>query len=278
MTYSQINVLLGQFRITCRTSNCRRKWAFFYQWGAIPQRGNSCETCRVLWYDVFHESGNTHEGKEVDEYSCLSRIQKKNLSTDISKLVVRLVRHYDQDEREPNGADHGNSTHPKLLWASESEEHENFLTRIVYAAFRKVAARQGSSIVQIQRIPYCTLVQFRHTLVDTSYQNWWISLKFHTIRKNLSFTDDTLLTSILSMQLVFFTPLNSFGKIQMKKNQAMICQGQGQFIITANGDTTKMLFFGENCLEHKIKHYDFGKQDQTRPSYTILCLQIASTG
>ena len=153
----------GQFRFTCRTSNCIRKWAFFYRWGAIPQRGNSCDTCWVLWYDVFHESGNTHEGKEVDEYSCLSRTRRKNLSTDISKLVMRLVRHYDQDEREPDGADHGNSIHPKLLWASEFEDHENFLTRIGYAAFRKVAARQGSSTVQIQRIPYCTLVQFRHT-------------------------------------------------------------------------------------------------------------------
>ena len=64
----------------------------------------------------------------------------------------------------------------------------------------------------------------------------------------------------------------------MKKNPAMIYQGQGKFIITATGDMTKMLFIGKNYLEHKIKGYNVGKQDQTRLMYTILCLQIASTG
>ena len=41
----------------------------------------------------------------------------KSLSTAISKLVMRLVRHHDQEEREPDGRGHGNTINPKLLRA-----------------------------------------------------------------------------------------------------------------------------------------------------------------
>ena len=40
---------------------------------------------------------------------------KETSQAEISKLVTRLVRHYDQDERETDGAVHWNSMGPKLL-------------------------------------------------------------------------------------------------------------------------------------------------------------------
>ena len=52
---------------------------------------------------------------------------------------------------------------------SETEEHENLQTRIGFAACIKIAARQGSSTVQIQRIPYCTFEQPKDTLVTTPF-------------------------------------------------------------------------------------------------------------
>ena len=51
---------------------------------------------------------------------------------------------------------------------AETEEHENLQTRIGFKTFTKVAARHGSSTVRIHRISYCTFVQFKETLVDTS--------------------------------------------------------------------------------------------------------------
>ena len=47
----------------------------------------------------------------------------KSLSTAISKLVMRCVRHYDQEERETDGAVHWDTIKPKLL---DIKEHEIF--------------------------------------------------------------------------------------------------------------------------------------------------------
>ena len=41
----------------------------------------------------------------------------RSLLATISKLVVRLVRHYDQEERETDGAVHWDTMNPKLLRA-----------------------------------------------------------------------------------------------------------------------------------------------------------------
>ena len=54
----------------------------------------------------------------LETASCtLSIIQKKSLSTPISKLVMRLVHHQHQDERETDGAVHWNTMNPKLMRA-----------------------------------------------------------------------------------------------------------------------------------------------------------------
>ena len=50
----------------------------------------------------------------------------KSLSSAISKLVMRLVRRYDQDERETDGAVHWNTMSPKLLKAFEDKGARKF--------------------------------------------------------------------------------------------------------------------------------------------------------
>ena len=69
---------------------CKRKRTLlFYQDGAIKRRGNSCE--RLI--------------NSSEEF--LLKPKSPN-------LVMRLVRRYDQDERETDGAVHWSSLGPKL--------------------------------------------------------------------------------------------------------------------------------------------------------------------
>ena len=67
--------------------------------------------------------------------------------------------------------------------------------------------------------------------------------------------------------------LSTLEKIQMQKNPVTIYQHQGRWHHqnwTYDQDAVY-------CLVHKIKDYDFGKQNVARYSYTILCRQIVST-
>ena len=58
-------------------------------------------------------------------YFCES-FEYKCLSAAISNMVVRLLRHYDQDERERDGAVHGHTMSPKLLRAFGHQGARNF--------------------------------------------------------------------------------------------------------------------------------------------------------
>ena len=55
---------------------------------------------------------------------------RRSLSTAISKMVTRLVRHYDQEERQQSDAsDHCDTTRPKLLNAFAKQRSTRFLRR-----------------------------------------------------------------------------------------------------------------------------------------------------
>ena len=62
---------------------------------------------------------------------------------EISKLVMRLVRHYDQD-----GAVHGNSMGPKLRRRLEGK---NYRTQIGFNTFMKETTRRCSSVARIPK-------------------------------------------------------------------------------------------------------------------------------
>ena len=66
---------------------------------------------------VNNQSGEvipSEEKKWNDISACQYSQRKKLLKAEVSKLVMRLVRHYDHNERETDGAVHWNSTGPKL--------------------------------------------------------------------------------------------------------------------------------------------------------------------
>ena len=77
------------------------------------------------------------------------------LPTAVSKMVTRMVRHYDQDKREPDAALHWDTTRPVLLKAFfQNREHEISQTNIGFDLFIKEAARRGASTVRIPKIPW----------------------------------------------------------------------------------------------------------------------------
>ena len=54
----------------------------------------------------------------------------RSLSAAISKMVMRLLRHNDQDERDIDGAVHWNTMSPKFLRAFGHQEHDIFPQKI----------------------------------------------------------------------------------------------------------------------------------------------------
>ena len=65
------------------------------------------------------------ERKWNDIPSCES-FKGDSLSAEISKMVLKLVRHYDQDERETDGAAHWNSMETKMRKAFQRSRGRKF--------------------------------------------------------------------------------------------------------------------------------------------------------
>ena len=87
------------------------------------------------------------------------------LPTAVSKMVTRLARHYDQDERQPDAAIHWDAIKLVLLKA-QNKEHEISRTNNGFDSFMKEATRQDSSTVRIPKSPWLTFEQFKDTLVE----------------------------------------------------------------------------------------------------------------
>ena len=153
--------------------------------------------------------------------------QEKTLSTAISKLVMRLVRRGDQDERENDGAVIGIRRFQNCWKPSETREQESFRTKSGFNASMKEATRRGSSTAKVLENPWCIFVQFEGTLGESwSHLNWWVISPFHTTGKSLSSTGVVLTTPTLPLkpdslqdgreskegrQTIFLTPPNPFG-------------------------------------------------------------------
>ena len=90
-----------------------------------------------------------------------------SLSAELSKLVMRLVRHDDQDEREPDGAVHWNSMVPNLRKAfrrSEGQEFsDNDWLQYIHAGSNKMRFRY---CMNSKKNPYCIFMPFKDTLVE----------------------------------------------------------------------------------------------------------------
>ena len=88
------------------------------------------------------------------------------MESSISKLVMKLVRNHDQEERETDGAVHWKSMGPKLRYAFRQEADTPPLMSTGLINSTQEAVTSGS----IARTPttfYCMFAPFKGTLVGT---------------------------------------------------------------------------------------------------------------
>ena len=76
----------------------------------------------------------------------LTNISEEILEAEVSKLVMRVVCRYDQDERETDGAVHWNSMGPKLRKAFQKAGGRKFSGSDWLQYIMKEVTRRGSSI------------------------------------------------------------------------------------------------------------------------------------
>ena len=95
-----------------------------------------------------------------------TEISKETLRAQTSKFVMRFVSHYDQDERETDGAVHWNSINPKLLRAFQKARGRTFSDWLRHIS-------EGSNKTRFQ---HC--MNFRNFLMyisGHSRTHWWES-------------------------------------------------------------------------------------------------------
>ena len=89
------------------------------------------------------------------------------LSIAVSKMGTRMVRHYDQDERQSDAALHLDTVRPVLLKAFAKHGAQNFSAKHWLRL-----NREGSSKTRVEysarvpKIPWLTFEQFKDTLVE----------------------------------------------------------------------------------------------------------------
>ena len=98
------------------------------------------------------------EWKIVPAYPSL---KGRTLSAAISKLVMRLVRHYDEEERESDGAVHWDTIHPKLLRAFGHQGARDFSEKNWLQHIMKEIAKRSSSTAGIPKIPWHELFELK---------------------------------------------------------------------------------------------------------------------
>ena len=152
---------------------------------------------------------------------------KETLQAEISKLVTRLVRRYDQDERETDGAVHWKSMGPKLLKAFQKAGGQKFSDtdwlQHVYERSNKM--RFQYCMTSVNFLLYIRAIQ-GHTggnliapelMGHVAIPYKWKEILFH---RGCSFDVASVLKSGLiaggkeskeGRQTIFFTPLNPFG-------------------------------------------------------------------
>ena len=108
----------------------KRKKTWFCRDGAFNEhRGNSCEAVRnsdESSVQLFRRS-YSYWRKEVEWHSCLQTFQSKYFWSRSLKIGHEMGCHHDQNERETDGAVHGNSMGPKLRKAFRKAGGQKFL-------------------------------------------------------------------------------------------------------------------------------------------------------
>ena len=116
-------------------------------------------------YNYWQEVYLIGEGKWNDILVC-QHFRGHFFEAEVSNLVKRLVRHYDQDERATDGVVHWNWKVQNCEQHFRRLEGNNSRTLIHFSKFMKEATRRGASIAIIPETSYSTIVPFKDISVN----------------------------------------------------------------------------------------------------------------
>ena len=286
IAFSGPGTQLFQYGITCRTSSWRR--ILFYRIEAILRWGNSCGTNQ----DSDRSSVSHTRERKWQSIRTYPSFRGRTLAAAISKFVMILVLHYDQDQQDTDGAVDWDTINLQLMRDFGSRGARGFSEQ---DWFQHIS--EGSKKTRGVRV-LRGFEKFLDVHPCNSRTHWW--------KCDCTGTDGTRRTSILLERVCFphrmffqcsilslrqdslqeeekarsedkkssshFSTL--LVKIEMKKNAVTIYQYHGKCITTSIGSMTKMLCIGWNYDEHNIEAYSFGRRRQMPYSLTILWLHL----
>ena len=246
-----------------------------------PHRATSCDAVQNF------DGSSVYRSKEVipvgerkwNDIPAYKTSEGDSLQAEISIYVMRLVRDYDQDERETDGAVHLNSMIPKLRKAFQKSGGRKFSDtdwiEHIYEGSNKVRFQYCTN----SKNSFCILVPFKDTLELTGH----VAIPKKN-GKNSCFIEDVLSTSTLSLDQDTSLedekakkedrPSSSHlstrsGTIQTKKNLAMTYQNREKYTITVSGK----LLTAPSLTRPQDKGLRFW---QTRTDAIIVCSSVAA--
>ena len=218
------------------------------------------------------------------------------LSTQVSKMVTRMVRHYNQDKRQSDGSLHWDTMRSVLLKAIAKHEARDFSDK-----YWLYFIHQGSSKVRIEccedskkSLAYFRAIQGHSggTPLDPELMGYIripYNLNEFFFHRGCSFSIQFILENGLiprgkesnkGRQTIFFTPLNPFGGSSEEEEEPRIdfTVPQKKSVLTQSlGTKSRCRVLGKNYPEHKIRDCSSGRRSQMQSSYTVLCQQIATS-
>ena len=117
-------------------------------------------------YNCSEEGIPIEEGKWKD-ILVGQQLRGNTIEAEVSKLVMRLVRHYDKHKKKQTALFIGNRWVQNCEKRSRRPEGKQSRTLIGFSIFTKEATKRGSSVARIPERSYCTFVLFKDTLVGT---------------------------------------------------------------------------------------------------------------
>ena len=203
-----------------------------------------------------------------------------SLSTAISKKVTRLVRHYDQEERQSDAAVHWDTTRPKLLRAFADRGARDFSETDWLRHIHDVSNKTRFEHCEGSKKSLTSLRAIQgHTGGITIAPELMGTLWFLTIGKSLCFTGVVPSTSTPSLrmdslqeenrasrrrQTIFFTPPNPFWwKCRWRSTQWWLHNSQ-ESALSQQLETYQDAVYWVKLTEHKIKDCDSGRRNQVQ--------------
>ena len=146
----------------------------------------------------------------------VSRNVKGNtFESTVSKLVMKLVRRYDRDERETDGAFHWKTMVPNCESRFARRRMRLLWFRLASSCLQREQQDQVPTLQKTLKTSYCISALSKDTLEETwSRLSWWVMSLFYSSRVLINVTS-SLQGGLIAgkeskegRQTVFFTPLD----------------------------------------------------------------------